>query len=70
MQHIEKVKLKCSQEGKILTAKISDLSREDMQPLSNADFHKGSALLCDIGGKAYPVQFMAYDGNACSCCKI
>ena len=52
--NVEKVKLKCSQEGKIFTAKISDLSREDMQPLSNADFHIGSVLLCDIRGKSIP----------------
>lgn len=50
--NIEKVKLKCSQEGKIFTAKISDLTREDMEPLSNSDFYKGSVLLCDIRGKA------------------
>ena len=60
--NVEKVKLKCSQEGKIFTAKISSLSREDMQPLTIADFQKGSALLCDIQGKAYPAQFMAFDG--------
>ena len=34
--NVEKVKLKCSQEGKVFTVKIRDLSREDMQPLSNS----------------------------------
>jgi hypothetical protein len=61
--NVEKVKLKCSQEGKVFTAKIRDLSREDLQPLSNSDFSKGSLLLCDIRGKAYPVQFIAFDGT-------
>ena len=64
--NVEKVKLKCSQEGKVFTAKIRDLF---MQPLSNSDFSKGSLLLCNIRGKAYPVQFIAFDGT-CSYHKI
>ncbi|KAL5493698.1 hypothetical protein EMCRGX_G014917 [Ephydatia muelleri] len=63
-QRYEKVKLKCCQEGKIFCAKICDLSREDMLLLSIGDLYKGSALLCNISGKTYPVRFISFDDGS------
>lgn len=54
--HTERVNVKCNQTGKIFKEKVSTLSREDLQePLTAADFLRGSQLLMDINKKSYPV---------------
>ena len=58
-----KVVLKCSQNGKLLTAQVKDISREDSLPLSASDLMPGASLLVEHKGKFYPVQFVRYKGN-------
>lgn len=41
----EEVLLRCSQTGRKIKARVGDLSREDMRPLSEEDLVKGSRLI-------------------------
>ena len=61
--HAGKVLLKCSQNGKVLTAQVKDISKEDGSPLSSVDFKPGASLLVEHKGKFYPVEFVRFKGN-------
>ena len=41
-------------------AKISDLYREDMEPVM--DLSKGAELLYELKGKLFPAQFVSFQG--------
>ena len=63
------VVLKCSQTGKKISAKVTDLSREDMRPLQKQDLKKGSSLLVDVKGMSYPAEILGFEGK-CICIHV
>lgn len=58
----EEVLLRCSQTGRKIKARVGDLSREDMRPLSEEDLVKGSRLIADVEDSTYPVDFVEFTG--------
>ena len=55
----ERIQVKCNQTGKIFRAKISSLSKDDIDSsLSAADLAQGSQLIMDFEKKSYPVTVM------------
>ncbi len=52
----------CSQNGKMHTLKIKDLSREDEEPLG--DLVYGDDVIMQYRGKPYAVKFVKYNGNS------
>ena len=57
----ESVTVKCCQTGKTYTVKVTKLSKENMEPLTEEDLSHGSSLLMDYKGKSYEVQVV--EGN-------
>ena len=51
------------QNGKVHTAQVKDISKEDGSPLSSVDFKPGASLLVEHKGKFYPVEFVQFKGN-------
>ena len=57
--------MKCSQTGRKIKAKVGDISRKDMSPLTQGDLKKGSSLVV-VNGKAYPVECAFVDTTPCN----
>ena len=55
--------VKCSKTGRKLKAKIGDISKEDMSPLTQGDLKKGSSLVVEVNKKAYTVEFIEFAGS-------
>lgn len=50
--------MKCNQTGKVFKASTKSLSLEDGEDISSEHLKKGTELLLDYDGKAYPVTVM------------
>ena len=59
---IEEVLVKCSQTGRRIKAKVSDISKKDNTSVTQTDLKKGSSLLVAVTGKTYPVEFIEFAG--------
>lgn len=61
--------VKCCQNGKILTVKIKNLSKES-GTLKEEDLVTGSTLLLECKNKSYPVMFLSLKGMYVACAYV
>lgn len=57
------VLLKCSQTAKKIAARVEQLSKEDLEPLTLSDLQKGSSFIVEVKGKPYPAEFLSFSGE-------
>ena len=50
--------MKCCQTGNLHVVKVSDVLREDLEPLQAGDLVAGSRLMMELDNKMYPVTFI------------
>ena len=56
--------MKCAQTGKVFLTKVCNLSKEDESDcLTAEDLTPGAGLLCDVKGKTYPIEVVAFQGK-------
>ena len=56
--------MKCAQTRKVFLTKVCNLSKEDESECITAeDLRPGVGLLCDVKGKTYPIEVVAFQGK-------